>query len=277
MIAALLLSSWEVVQKQQLKPKPTTQQSQQLPSQSVPAPAPVPSKPESTPQQNGSSGKSSESLCDRLTDAFISNWPLVGIGLIGIFVAWLTLKDIHSQVEETAKATQATALAAQATQKSAEAAEKSVKLQEVALRQWVDIDNWKAVPWIPEGGEMSLHIQFDVINPTSLPLTLNSVSIALSGQESKVSGKNLIAPKKSQPIVTSVKITEEQLLKWEDLKELIFMVNGYVDFEDTLTKPQTQPFSGLIACSKKGGVRFIPPYGSGLYITGEEKKSGDPN
>jgi hypothetical protein len=164
-----------------------------------------------------------------------------------------------------------------ATQHSAEAMEKSVRLQEVNLRQWVDIENWKAVPYMREGGKIGLHIQFDVINPTSLPLMLNSVSIALGGQESKVGGENLIPPKKSQPIVTSVKITEEQLLRWEDLKELVFMVNGYVDFEDTLKKPQSQPFSGLIACSEKGGVRFIPPYGSGLYITDEEKRDKNPN
>jgi hypothetical protein len=50
---------------------------------------------------------SSESLCDRLAEAFISNWPLVVVGLIGIFVAWLTLRDIHTQAEETAKATRA--------------------------------------------------------------------------------------------------------------------------------------------------------------------------
>ena len=277
MIAALVLSVWHVIQKQQLKPKPATQQSQQLPSPSVPAPAPVPSKPESAPQQNGSSGKSSESLCDRLADAFISNWPLVGIGLIGIFVAWLTLKDIHSQAKETAKATQATALAAQATQKSAEAAEKSVKLQEAALRQWLDIENWKAIPWMREGGTLSLNVQFDVVNPTDLPLTLDSVLIMFGEQGNKIDRKNLIPPKKSKPVVTTVPITEEQLLKWEDLKELNFMIGGYVQFIDALEKTQVQPFSGMIACSKKGGVRFIPPYGSGLYITDTENKSGDPN
>jgi hypothetical protein len=175
-----------------------------------------------------------------------------------------------------------TADAAQAAKVSAEATQSSVTLQEVSLRQWVDIENWKACPYMPEGGDLGLHVQFDVVNPTNLPLTLNSVYVVFachgcSDQGGKIGRKNLVPPSKSHPVVTWVKLTEEQLLKWEDLKELVFVVNGTVEFEDVLKEVRNQPFSGLIACSKKGGVRFIPPYGSGLYITDKEKKSGDPN
>jgi hypothetical protein len=163
-----------------------------------------------------------------------------------------------------------------------DAMRRSTDLQTIGLHQWVHIENWKAVPYIPEGGALSLHIQFDVVNSTALPLTLNNVSVMFachgcSDQGGKIGRKNLVLPGKSHPVVTSVKITEEQALKWEDLKELVFIVNGSVEFEDALNEVRHQPFAGLIACSKKGGVRFIPPYGSGLYITDSEKKSGDPN
>ncbi len=160
-----------------------------------------------------------------------------------------------------------------AIEKSAEAAENSIKLQETALRQWVDIKEWRSIPWIPVGTEeWNLHIQFDVVNPTDKPLTLNGVFIKIGEEEKTIIRKNLIPPEKWHPVVMSVKITEEQALKWEDLKELIFLVNGYIEFEDVLEKIRNQPFNGMIGCSKKGGVRFIPPYGSGLYITGEKKE-----
>jgi hypothetical protein len=168
------------------------------------------------------------------------------------------------------------------TRKAAKATEKSVRLQEVNLRQWVAIENWKAIPYIPEGGAWDLHVQFDVVNPTKLPLTLNSVLVTFSchgcgDQGGKIGRKNLVPPGKGHPVVTSLKITEEQLVKWEDLEELVFIVNGSVEFEDVLKKVRNQPFSGLIACSKKGGVRYIPPYGSGVYITDIGKRRDDPS
>jgi hypothetical protein len=91
------------------------------------------------------------------------------------------------------------------------------------------------------------------------------------------SGPRLVPPRKSHPVVASIKITEEQSLKWEDLKELAFFVNGYVQFGDALENVRNQPFNGIIACSRKGGVRFIPPYGSGPYIPGEKKGDENPN
>ena len=152
-VVALMLLIWLPVQKQQLKPKPTTQQGQQLPSASVPAPTPIQPQPESAPQQKSSNAQSSESLCDRLTDSLISNWPLVGIGLLGIGVAWLTLKDIHTQAEETAKATQAMRdsipfqqQAAESTAKAANAARDNAEAVMRGERAWLLIGGVDAKP-----------------------------------------------------------------------------------------------------------------------------------
>jgi hypothetical protein len=134
-IAALMFFLWQPVQEQQQKPKPDSKQGQQLPSPSVPAATPIPSKPETTPQQNSSSGQPSESLCDRLADALISNWPLVGIGLLAIVVAWLTLRDIHTQAEATANATQAMRDSIPLQEKAANAA----SLNALAAKQAVEI------------------------------------------------------------------------------------------------------------------------------------------
>jgi hypothetical protein len=198
---------------------------------------------------------------DKLSLAFTGLLALVGI--VGIIVAICTLKTIERQ-------TAATETAAEATRIAAEATARSVTLQETALRQWVNIENWRSTVFIPEGGALSLHVQFDVVNPTDLPLTLDYAFIILGDQGGKAGRSNLIPPKKGHPVTTTVKITEEQARKWHQ-EELIFMVNGYIKFEDALEKERTQPFNGVIGCSGKRGVRFVPPYGPGLYITDENK------
>src|SRR5207302_5389007 len=60
---------------------------------------------------------------------------------------------------------------------SAESALRSVKLQEAQLRQWVDTDNWKLqAPSIPPNATaITMRIAFDIVNPTSMPLTLKYV------------------------------------------------------------------------------------------------------
>lgn len=203
-------------------------------------------------------------------------WWLVGVGM-------LTLGAIYYQSRETAHAAKAAADSVgainrqagimerqtAATERAAEASERSITLQEVALRQWVTIENWRSIVWIPEGGDLSLHIQFDVVNPTDLPLTLDYAFILFGSEGGKAGRRNLIPPKKSHPVITTVKITEEQRVKREQ-GELVFMVNGYIKFVDALEKERTQEFGGLIGCSKTG-VRFVPPYGPGLYITGEKE------
>jgi hypothetical protein len=133
-VVALMLSFWQRVQKQQLKPKPDTQQSQP-PSPSAPATTPIPSEPEATPQQNSPNAKPSESLCGRLGDALISNWPLVGIGILGILVAWLTLKDIQAQTENTQKAADA----------SVSAARTAKDTLQMAYRPWVNAESAELV------------------------------------------------------------------------------------------------------------------------------------
>jgi len=230
----------------------------------------VSSGPSLKKEENGTNSKVNQSdWREKLISPLISNWPLVAVAIWGTIIAIRTLNTIKEQ-------TQATRIAAEAT-------EKSVRLQEVNLRQWVTIENWCSVGvWIPEGGALSLHVQFDVVNPTNLPLTLDSVFIMFAchggtDQGSKIGRKNLVPPGKGHPVVTSIKITEEQSLKWEDLKELVFFVNGYIEFEDVLKEVRNQPFNGLIGCSKKGGVRFIPPYGAGLYIPDQKKNDKNPN
>ncbi len=139
------------------------------------------------------------------------------------------------------------------------------KLQGIALRQWVDIEKWRATPSWKEDGTIMLNVQFHVINPTNLPFTLIAVLTEIGDQRNGINRKNLIPPKKGYPVVTPIKITEEQRLKWEQDK-IPFPVSIIARYEDVLEKVRDQPFNGWIMCSQTNGVIFIPPYGGGQYI-----------
>ena len=56
-------------------------------------------QPNPTPQQNGSQKESDDPLCIRLWNALISNWPLVAIGIPGIWLTVRTLRAIEKQAD----------------------------------------------------------------------------------------------------------------------------------------------------------------------------------
>lgn len=217
-------------------------------------------QPNAPNKADGNANKPPSYLRRLIAPENLPNLVLCIIGIAGVIAAICTLRTIGRQTA--------------ATERAAEATRKSVELQEVALRQWVTIDNWKSLVFLPEDGGLSLHVQFDVTNPTDLPLTLDYAFIMLGDQGGKAGRSNLIPPKKSHPVITTVKITEEDRLKREQT-ELVFIVNGYIKFVDALEKDRSQEFGGVIGCSKTG-VRFIPPYGPGIYIPDENQKQ-NPN
>jgi len=191
-----------------------------------------------------------------------AEWSLVIVGVVTAVV-------IGYQAYETRRATKAM-------QRSTEATVKSVRLQETALRQWVDIEKWRAMPYLREDGVLTLHIEFDVVNPTNLPLTLNAVSTIIDGQQGSISQKNLLPPKNRHAVAMPIKITQEQLLKWKQDK-IGFPVSGQVIYEDILEQVRPQPFGGMIACSEKNGVVFMRFHGPGLYLADAEKDNTNPN
>jgi hypothetical protein len=73
------------------------------------------------------------------------------------------------------KQTEATKDAAIATAKSAKATEDIVKLQEISMKQWVDIEHWEV--WL-EKRTSTLRIRFQVVNPTSLPMDLHLIELS---------------------------------------------------------------------------------------------------
>jgi hypothetical protein len=89
----------------------------------------------------------------------------------GVCVALCGILAIYSQTE----ATKQSALAAS---QSARATERSVALQEIALKQWINIGNWSIEL---DKRHTQLIISFHVINPTHLPLDLHAILIKTGG------------------------------------------------------------------------------------------------
>jgi len=92
--------------------------------------------------------------------------------IIGILVALGGVLAIYKQTKATKKA-------ADATLRSAKAAERSVKLQENTQRQWIKLEDWHAFRINPTD---PLEVAFDVINPTTLPLTLHGIITKINGK-----------------------------------------------------------------------------------------------
>ena len=84
--------------------------------------------------------------------------PIIGIITFGI-IGWQSFE---------------TRRAANAMQASVGHMERGLALQEVALRQWVAIEDWLSVGLFDNKMTPKLQIQFDVVNPTPLPLTLKA-------------------------------------------------------------------------------------------------------
>jgi hypothetical protein len=163
-----------------------------------------------------------------------SSWALVAIGA-------LTLLAIWKQVRESVKATQSMC--------------ESVKLQETALRQWVDIASWSIRREIREDGRKMLYIAFDIVNHTKLPVTLESVTISVGGDRLDSKAKNALNPDNNFRVDTFILLSEDQDAHYLG-NRLILPVRGDVAFIDVLTKCRHHPFGGLLVCNRQG-VEFV--------------------
>lgn len=140
--------------------------------------------------------------------------------------------------------------------------EKSVILQETALRQWLAIENWQAMPYKNTRGVTTLHIQFEIISPANSPLTLKRISTKIDGEaaDSTVS-ENLLPPDHHYTAAAYVGITIEQLQKMDEAT-LVLPVAITIVYEDVLQKERVYPKNGMLAFS----VSFHTFHGPGIYM-----------
>jgi hypothetical protein len=180
-----------------------------------------------------------------------------------VVAAFVTAGVIFWQSWETRKS-------AEATGKSASAMEKSVTLQEVALRQWLAIENWQAMPYINTSRATMLYVQFEVINPTKFPLTLISISTKIGGDGTDSADKNLLPPDHRYMAAAYVGVTEEQMQKRQETT-LVLPIAISITYVDILGEKREHPKNGMLAFTKTS-TSFFTFRGPGIYMDGKKQQ-----
>jgi hypothetical protein len=142
-----------------------------------------------------------------------------------------------------------------ATTKAAQATEDSVKLQQVALRQWVNIRNWKS--WIPDRSNRpsELRIEFEVVNPTRAPLVIRWSRITAQSGALAVSGfpeNAMLIPDNPHFVSTLVELTQMQRLNYSSPNGLVLSIEGAIAYTDALRDKWRQEFKLTLQCSPSG-------------------------
>jgi hypothetical protein len=197
---------------------------------------------ETQEEQGSSDGVQPESLRERMIDALIASWPLVFIGILGVFAALLTLWTIKRQTD----------------------------LQEVAMRQWVDTANWSTNYRVdPASSYHELEINFDIVNPTGWPLTLLLTKFRTRKEREKHEIHRILLAPRAPYAVRFCTISLDKQQQGRYAKEgITLLAFGCIVYRDCFEKIREQIFSGSLRCVA-GGVTFtlewIPdnPYAQG--------------
>jgi hypothetical protein len=175
-----------------------------------------------------------------------AEWALVCVGIITFIVIGL-------QTIQTARATQAM--------------QRSIALQEISLRQWVEIENWSGGESVLEGeGPKSLLIYFDVINRTSNVLGLEIVEISINGQQFLRTPKYDLTPNKPFQVVVGVDLTSEESGKFADKTPLQFSAEGVVIYRDVFDKTVRQRFGQQFQCVMGTGVFMTKAHSESAWV-----------
>jgi hypothetical protein len=164
--------------------------------------------------------------------------------IIGVGVALLGIGAIYGQTRATAKAAKAT--------------EASVKLQAIALRQWMNLQHWEV--WM-EKKTSTMRIRFALVNPTTLPLEVNSISITAvilrltnkAGCSDTSDELEVLPPNNPLILDASVPLSEEQvseLIALEDKLAIDIFVKCAVTFTDSSSRGWYQTFERAVFFDK---------------------------
>jgi hypothetical protein len=143
-----------------------------------------------------------------------------------------------------------------------QAMERSLALQEVALRQWISIENWRG-QLVSQNGERKLVFSFDIVNPTKFPLTLDCITVNTYGCGSQMKANYVLAPGKkfidrSWP---TGPLSKEQGVSYDEAK-LSVIVKCAVTYQDVFDKQRIQYFNVTCFCSAHSEIFFYPYAGS---------------
>jgi len=164
--------------------------------------------------------------------------------IFGVLVGLLGVGAIYWQ-------TRATTEAARATARSAQAAEDSVALQQIAQKQWVNLEHWRAFKVPAADNRTVLRIDFQIVNPTHVPLTHHLTRMSVGGPQQTVSHVTLIAP--SNPYIASIGIElEAEQKEFYERGAFVLQFECTVFFADAVGTHWQQDFVRMLAIGPKG-------------------------
>lgn len=186
----------------------------------------------------------------------MAEWVFVIVGAITFLAIWYQARE---------------------TSRSAKAAQKSVDLQQALHQQWVDVEHWRGEADFPsEDKQFRLKIGFDVLNPTSMPLTLDSIQATITSshntQKFDHTVKNTLIPQKAYAVTVVLMLRPEEVSRLLE-SGLQFTVSGHIRYTDSFEKERTQFFAIQCAYSARG-ASFTPWEGSTIY--GPSHAAGSP-
>jgi hypothetical protein len=217
---------------------------------------------------------------------------LVLVGIVGVCAAYRTLRAIERQARIMRRQTahiarqaismrrQTTILreSAAATRTAAEATEKSVRLQETAMRQWVDVEALKAraeTPFFSGLIETALIFTFNVRNPTKMPLTFEWLVVRANEQRYVMTFHHFLPPDDIYPVKIPVTIRGQKVVEYGASK-LVLSFIATVGYSDAFERPQRQPF-GVMCLLGPQGTCNVSPYEGALPDDRLEKQPENPN
>ncbi len=185
----------------------------------------------------------------------LGTWALVFVGVATFIAIW-------KQVTETAKAT--------------DAMRRSVSIQEVSLKQWVEISDWQGGEdiWRPDDDARPHHLTFtfNIVNPTDYPVTLNRAEWRIAEQTSDISFDGVILPPKgAHPTLAWYDLTMEQVESYGDKSKILELdIGGIIYFTDVSQNAQSQPFWTRLDCAHEKGVLGTKPYKTSGWVVNEK-------
>jgi hypothetical protein len=153
-----------------------------------------------------------------------------------VFIAFLTACAVAYQAKKSAEAL--------------EAMWASMELQEIALQQWVDLDNWRTNYRVRKDGSKELEVCFDIVNPTKLPLTLEAVTTTIANHTFATASRNFVAPNKTYTVNVTIPLSDEDAERFLG-STLVLSVRGDIAYSSDVHKDwRHQPFSAFLVCRK---------------------------
>jgi hypothetical protein len=160
-----------------------------------------------------------------------SNWAVVVVAAIAAYAGFSNLRELKVQ--------------SHAMTKSATATENSVNLQKIALRQWVDTQNFTTS--IPYGDSPNLlQVSFRVVNPTPIPIRLWFIQITSSGGQNNAQGfprNTLLTPSHPYTFSGGIALTDGQLAKIKSIEGLVLPIKVSIIYIDAVRDSWEQVFS----------------------------------